>query len=106
MDNPFVAMRRNLGIPQAEFARTLGVSLPTLWAAEKGSTARPMSVLRALRSMGYDAPRLAEEYARWRINQRESQQLRLREDVRARIALGGNFHRLESFTDGDGRRDG
>lgn len=99
-------MRRNLGIPQAEFARTLGVSLPTLWAAEKGSTARPMSVLRALRSLGYDAQRLSEDYARWRVDQRESQRSQLRQDSGARQAIGGGFRRLESFTDGDRRRDG
>ena len=99
-------MRRNLGIPQAEFARTLGVSLPTLWAAEKGSTARPMSVLRALRSMGYDAQRLGEDYARWRVDQRESQRSQLRQDAGARKVMDGSFRRLESFTDGDRRRDG
>jgi DNA-binding XRE family transcriptional regulator len=90
VDNPFLAVRRNLGIPQAEFARTLGVSLPTLWAAEKGSTARPMSVLRALRTMGYDAQRLGEEYVCWRAT--------------IRSAVDGGFRRLESFSDGDGRR--
>ncbi|GAC1479403.1 MAG: hypothetical protein NVS1B6_20360 [Steroidobacteraceae bacterium] len=105
LDNPFVAMRRNLGIPQAEFARTLGVSLPTLWAAEKGSTARPMSVLRALRAMGYDAQRLGEEYARWRTDERESHRLRLRQDAGIRRAMDGSFRRLESF-DGDRRQDG
>jgi len=99
-------MRKNLGIPQAEFARTLGVSLPTLWAAEKGSTARPMSVLRALRSMGYDAQRLAEDYALWRADQRESQRSRLRQDAGARQAMDGSFRRLESFSDGDRRREG
>ena len=104
MDNPFLAVRRNLGIPQAEFARTLGVSRPTLWAAEKGSTARPISVLRALRSMGYDANRLGEEYVQWRADQRESQRLQLREDAGARRAMDGTFRRLESFSDGDGRR--
>ena len=104
MENPFVMMRRNLGIPQAEFARTLGVSLPTLWSAEKGSTARPMAVLRALKSMGYDAQRLGEDYIRWRTDQRELQRTRLKQDARARQALDGNFRRLESFTDGDGRR--
>jgi DNA-binding XRE family transcriptional regulator len=104
VDNPFLAVRRNLGIPQAEFARTLGVSLPTLWAAEKGSTARPMSVLRALRTMGYDAQRLGEEYVCWRAEQRESQRLRLREDATIRSAVDGGFRRLESFSDGDGRR--
>ncbi|MDQ6710287.1 MAG: hypothetical protein M3Z11_06980 [Candidatus Dormibacteraeota bacterium] len=106
MDNPFVAMRRNLGIPQAEFARTLGVSLPTLWAAEKGSTAKPVSVLRALRSMGYDAQRLGEDYARWRLDQRESQRLRLRQDAGARPAMDVGFRRLETFSDGDSRRQG
>ncbi len=100
MDNPFVAMRRNLGIPQAEFARTLGVSLPTLWAAEKGSTARPMAVLRALRSMGYDAQRLGEEYVRWRTEQRDAQRRLLRQATADRSA-DTSFRRLESFSDGD-----
>ncbi len=103
MDNPFVAVRRSLGVPQAEFARTLGVSLPTLWAAEKGSTARPLAVLRALRAMGYDAQRLAEEYLRWRVDQREAQRMRLRQDTNGRGALAQSFRRLESLSDGDGR---
>ncbi len=102
MENPFVVVRRNLGVPQAEFARTLGVSLPTLWSAEKGSTARPMAVLRALRSMGYDAQRIGEEYMRWRIDQRDSQRTRLRREIGAPRVLDGNFRRLESFSDGDG----
>lgn len=101
MDNPFVAMRRNLGIPQAEFARTLGVSLPTLWAAEKGSTARPMAVLRALRSMGYDAQRLGEEYVRWRTDQRDAQRQLLRQATADRRSADTGFRRLESFSDGD-----
>lgn len=104
MENPFLAVRRNLGIPQAEFARTLGVSLPTLWAAEKGSTAQPMSVLRALRSMGYDAQLLGEEYMRWRLAQRDSQRSRLKQEASARHALDGSFRRLETFSD-DGRRE-
>jgi DNA-binding XRE family transcriptional regulator len=104
VENPFVVVRRNLGIPQAEFARTLGVSLPTLWSAEKGSTAKPMAVLRALKSMGYDAQRIGEEYMRWRIDQRDSQRSRLKEDASARRALDGSFRRLESFSDGDSRR--
>jgi len=102
VENPFVVVRRNLGVPQAEFARTLGVSLPTLWSAEKGSTARPMAVLRALKSMGYDAQHLGEEYMRWRIDQRNSQRSRLKQGAGAPRALDGNFRRLESFSDSDG----
>lgn len=104
MENPFLAIRRNLAMPQAEFARVLGVSLPCLWAAERGGTTRPMAVLRALRAMGYDAQRLGQDYTRWRAGQREAERLRLQQRLSARPPDSPGFRRLEAFArpeDGD-----
>ena len=91
-------------MPQAEFARVLGVSLPCLWAAERGGTTRPMAVLRALRAMGYDAQSLGQEYTRWRAAQREAERLRLQRRLSDRLPDSPGFRRLEAFArpeDGD-----
>jgi transcriptional regulator with XRE-family HTH domain len=80
-DNPFVALRRRIGLGQAEFARVIGCSLPALWAAEKGTTAKPAAILRGLQQLGYNATPLAERYARWRA------EMLLDERIRLRIAL-------------------
>jgi transcriptional regulator with XRE-family HTH domain len=105
LENPFLAIRRSLGMPQAEFARVLGVSLPCLWAAERGGTTRPMAVLRALRAIGYDAQGLGQDYARWRAAQREAERLRLQRRLSARPPPASQgFRRLEAFArpeDGD-----
>ena len=79
-DNPFVRLRRTLGIGQAQFARALGISLPALWAAENGTTAQPNGVFRALHALGYDSPELPRTYARWRARLLEGERLRLRND--------------------------
>jgi transcriptional regulator with XRE-family HTH domain len=79
-DNPFIRLRRTLGIGQAQFARALGVSLPALWAAENGTTAKPTGIFRALHSLGYDSPELPRAYARWRARLLEGERVRLRDD--------------------------
>jgi transcriptional regulator with XRE-family HTH domain len=79
-DNPFIRLRRTLGIGQAQFARALGISLPALWAAENGTTAQPTGVFRALHALGYDSPELPGAYARWRARLLERERLRLRDD--------------------------
>jgi transcriptional regulator with XRE-family HTH domain len=80
-DNPFVALRRRIGLGQAEFARVIGCSLPALWAAEKGTTAKPGAILRGLQQLGYNTTPLAERYARWR------DEMLIDERIRLRIAL-------------------
>ena len=77
-DNPFVALRRRIGLGQAEFARVIGCSLPSLWAAEKGTTVKPAAVLRGLQQLGYNTTLLAERYARWRAEMLIDERLRLR----------------------------
>ena len=76
--NPFVAIRRQMQLGQAEFARIIGCSLPALWAAERGTTAKPTIILRGLQELGYDATRLAEQYGEWRSAMLEDERFRLR----------------------------
>jgi transcriptional regulator with XRE-family HTH domain len=76
--NPFVALRRTIGLGQADFARALGVSLPSLWAAENGTTAHPMGVFRALRAVGYEPAELVRAYDRWRARAVEGERNRMR----------------------------
>jgi transcriptional regulator with XRE-family HTH domain len=71
-------LRRRVGLGQAEFARVLGCSLPALWAAEKGATAKPAAILRGLQQLGYNTTPLAERYARWRAEMLIDERLRLR----------------------------
>lgn len=77
-ENPIVGLRHKLGMGQAEFARVLGVSLPALWAAETGTTARPTAVLGALQRLHYDTASLSELYARWRADLLKDEGTRLR----------------------------
>jgi transcriptional regulator with XRE-family HTH domain len=77
-DNPFLALRRRVGLGQAEFARVIGCSLPALWAAEKGTTAKPAAILRGLQQLGYNTTPLAERYARWRAEMLIDERLRIR----------------------------
>lgn len=77
-ENPFIRLRRQMGLGQAEFARIIGCSLPALWAAERGTTIKPSIILRGMQRLGYDATRLAEQYARWRVGMLESERMRLR----------------------------
>ena len=80
-ENPLLALRRQLCLGQADFARALGVSLPALWAAEKGTTANPIALWKALQALGYDTAELSDQYHRWRANLLEAGRLRLRHDL-------------------------
>jgi transcriptional regulator with XRE-family HTH domain len=76
--NPFVAIRRQMQLGQAEFARVIGCSLPALWAAERGTTAKPTIILRGLQELGYEATQLAEKYGEWRSAMLKDERFRLR----------------------------
>lgn len=78
VDNPLILLRRRLGLGQAEFARALGVSLPSLWCAEKGTTAHPTALFHALQQLGYNAKELAAQYTRWRVRLVEDERFRLK----------------------------
>ena len=65
-ESPIVAMRRRFNLGRAPFARAVGVSLPAVWGAEKGTTGNPVALLRALEHLGYDSARLLEGYRQWR----------------------------------------
>lgn len=56
----------------------IGCSLPSLWAAEKGTTVKPAAVLRGLQQLGYNTTPLAERYARWRAEMLFDERIRLR----------------------------
>jgi transcriptional regulator with XRE-family HTH domain len=66
MENPIKRIRLRAGLSAQSFAESLGLSLQHVLQVERGLIKTPASILKALASHGFDAERLAEEYAEFR----------------------------------------
>lgn len=84
MQNPFLEIRRGLGLTRLQLSMLVGVRYDALWVLEAGAVNRPNPMtLKALQeALGVDPEELTTAYVAWRKEQQE----RLRQAQREQVA--------------------
>jgi len=64
--NPFLRVRKEMGLTVAEFAAAVGLGSSTILLLEKGAILTPRIPLQKIAELGYDSEKLGQEYSAWR----------------------------------------